>query len=190
MSRAERKGDRRYLCFLRAINVGGHNVTMAELRNVFVSLRFRNVETFIASGNVIIEAPSDDIDALRARIEKALRKSLGYDVDAFLRTEMEIWAAADALPFTPAAIEGARALNIAFASRPVTDEEVAVFNTDTDEFKARGREIYWLCTARQSESKFVSAQMERRLGIRVTWRGINTVRRLSEKYPPQPRARQ
>lgn len=185
MSQKERKGDRRYICFLRAINVGGHNVTMAELRDIFISLRFRNVETFIASGNVIVETSSGDVEELRARIEKALRKSLGYDVDAFLRTETELRAVVGALPFTAEAIESARALNVAFASRPVTDEEVAVFNTDTDEFKAADREIYWLCTARQSESKFVSSVMERRLGIRVTWRGINTVRRLSTKYPPE-----
>jgi len=43
----------RYIAFLRAINVGGHTVKMEHLRGIFESMGFSNVETFIASGNVI-----------------------------------------------------------------------------------------------------------------------------------------
>ena len=50
----------RFIAFLRAINVGGHNVKMEELRVLFESLGFTNVETFIASGNVIFEADSEN----------------------------------------------------------------------------------------------------------------------------------
>ena len=45
----------RHIAFLRAINVSGHNVKMDHLRQLFESLGFSNVETFIASGNVIFE---------------------------------------------------------------------------------------------------------------------------------------
>ena len=45
----------RYIAFLRAINVGGHVVKMDALRRLFESLGFSNVETFIASGNVLFE---------------------------------------------------------------------------------------------------------------------------------------
>ena len=45
----------RYITFLRAINVGGHTVKMDRLREIFESLGFANVETFIASGNVVFE---------------------------------------------------------------------------------------------------------------------------------------
>ena len=46
----------RYIAFLRAINVGGHTVKMAELKRLFEALGFTNVETFIASGNVIFDS--------------------------------------------------------------------------------------------------------------------------------------
>ena len=42
-----------YVALLRGINVGGRNVKMDRLREIFESLGFSNVETFIASGNVI-----------------------------------------------------------------------------------------------------------------------------------------
>ena len=51
----------RYIAFLKAINVGGHNVKMDQLRKIFESMQFKNVETFIASGNVIFETESSGI---------------------------------------------------------------------------------------------------------------------------------
>ena len=48
----------RLIAFLRAINVGGHNVTMEKLRKQFEALGCEEVETFIASGNVIFTSPS------------------------------------------------------------------------------------------------------------------------------------
>ena len=50
----------KYIAFLRAINVGGHTVKMDRLRGLFESLGVLNVETFIASGNVIFEAKKKD----------------------------------------------------------------------------------------------------------------------------------
>ncbi|MBK7317116.1 MAG: DUF1697 domain-containing protein [Anaerolineales bacterium] len=67
----------RYFTFLRAINVGGHTVKMDVLRQLFESLGFSNVETFIASGNVIFEAKTADGKSLEKKIEKALKEALG-----------------------------------------------------------------------------------------------------------------
>jgi uncharacterized protein (DUF1697 family) len=68
----------RYFAFLRAINVGGgHVVKMDRLRQLFESLGFSNVETFIASGNVIFESSSRNAKNLEAKIEKALIRSAG-----------------------------------------------------------------------------------------------------------------
>jgi uncharacterized protein (DUF1697 family) len=68
----------RYVAFLRAINVGGHIVKMDQLRKLFEGLRLANVETFIASGNVIFDCGAEDAQKLERRIEAHLQKSLGY----------------------------------------------------------------------------------------------------------------
>ena len=176
----------RYVSFLRAINVGGHVVPMSELKTIFESLGLENVETFIASGNVIFTARSGKPDALEAKIERGLLARLGYEVTTFLRTEAEILAVTEAEPFARPEIEAAAAFNVAFTKTPLSAAQagqLTAFDTGIDTFRASGREIYWLCRMKQSESKFVSAKMERLLGIRVTWRNMNTVRRLSAKYP-------
>ena len=176
----------RYIAFLRAINVGGHVVTMAELKKIFESMGFKSVETFIASGNVIVESKRMDTDRLEKKIEAGLKKSLGYEVATFLRTEAEIAAVAVHKPFDAAAMESAYALNVAFTDCKLAQSHakaLAAFQSEIDDFSVQGREIYWLCSVRQSDSKFVSSRMEKALGVRVTWRNLNTVRRLSDKYP-------
>jgi uncharacterized protein (DUF1697 family) len=66
----------RYIAFLRAINVGGHNVKMDYLRELFESLGYVNVQTFIASGNVIFDSPTEDARTLEKEIEDHLSSTL------------------------------------------------------------------------------------------------------------------
>ena len=177
----------RFIAFLRAINVGGHNVKMEELRALFESLGLSNVETFIASGNVVFEAP-ENADNLRQKIEAHLHKSLGYAVTAFIRTDSEIAEIARYKPFDEAKLQAAQALNVAFLAGPLSDEAQRTLlrlSTDIDEFHVHGREMYWLCQRKQSESTFSNALFERTLKVKSTFRGWNTVQKLAEKYPPR-----
>ncbi|MGB9403045.1 MAG: hypothetical protein WCA98_05870 [Candidatus Acidiferrales bacterium] len=57
------------------------------------------------------------------------------------------------------------------------------FKSAIDDFHARGREVFWLCKKKQSDSKFTNAAFERALGIRATFRGMNTIAKLAAKYP-------
>ncbi|KAA9333257.1 DUF1697 domain-containing protein [Hymenobacter busanensis] len=80
-----------YIALLRGINVGGHRVTMDELRRHFADLGLARVRTYIQSGNVFFDAPADtDRAQLQARIEAHLHQALGYAVPVFLRTPDEL----------------------------------------------------------------------------------------------------
>ena len=61
----------KFIAFLRAINVGGRNVKMDALRQIFVEMGFAHVETFIASGNVIFDTDVVGRKALEQQIEAA-----------------------------------------------------------------------------------------------------------------------
>ena len=67
----------KFVAFLRAINVGGHLVKMDQLRSLLEELGFVNVETFIASGNVIFESRAGATAPLERKIERVLRDGLG-----------------------------------------------------------------------------------------------------------------
>lgn len=183
---------RRYVAFLRAVNVGGRTVRMEELRAVFAGLGFSGVETFIASGNVIFEASAGSPATLRKKIEVALVTRFKYDIYTFLRTDEDVAAIAAYRPFPKARLDAAVALYVAFVHDPLNaaaERTLAGFETDIDAFHAHGCEVYWLCRKTQSKSGFSNAVFEKALGVRATFRGINTVRRLAEKYPPQAERR-
>ncbi|HXV13589.1 MAG TPA: DUF1697 domain-containing protein, partial [Candidatus Krumholzibacteria bacterium] len=95
----------RYVAFLRAINVGGHVVKMDALRRLFEALDFERVETVIASGNVIFDAPSKSAAALEKKIEGHLHKKLGYEVATFLRTPAQMVGIAEYTPFKRAELD-------------------------------------------------------------------------------------
>src|SRR5207344_913474 len=101
------------VAFLRAINVGGHTVGMAALRAEFEALGLKDVETFIASGNVIFTAPPENRAALEQKIERHLHGALGYEVKTFVRTELEVAAVAVYKPFSDARVRAAQTLNVA-----------------------------------------------------------------------------
>ena len=177
----------RLIAFLRAINVGGHTVTMSELRKQFEALGLKDVETFIASGNVIFTSRSAGLAALEKKIEARLRASLGYEVATFIRTDAEVAAVAGYKPFTASQLRDAGTLCVGFLERPLdaaATRALMAFTTDIDDFHTKGREVYWLCKKKQSDSTFTNAIFERALKIRCTFRGINTVVRLAAKHGP------
>jgi uncharacterized protein (DUF1697 family) len=179
---------KRYIAFLRAVNVGGRVVKMDALRRNFEALGFSNVETFIASGNVIFEAAERDAPALEARIAKELKGELGYEVAVFLRTDAELAVLVKYQPFDKLAVERAAAFNVAFLAVPPGDaakKRLTALKTEIDDFRVHACEVYWLCRKKQSESTFSNAALENAVGMKSTLRGMNTVRKLAEKYPPK-----
>lgn len=176
----------RYLAFLRAINVGGHTFKMDYLRTLFEEMGFPNVESFIASGNVIFDAPVEDIRSLEERVEKRLHESLGYRVATFLRTAVELAAVASYQPFPNEELaEGGAAVYVAFmpsAPGEQAQQKLMGFRSPVDDFHVHEREIYWLCRIRMSESAFSGGLLEKTIGLPATMRNTSTVRKLAAKY--------
>jgi uncharacterized protein (DUF1697 family) len=175
----------RCIAFLRAINVGGHTVKMDTLRQLFESLGFSNVETFIASGNVLFETASKDSIILEKKIESKLCEALGYDVATFIRMAAELKVIADYKAFAQSQLDAATAFNVAFLKEPLDDksmQKVAALETDIDDFHVHGRELYWLCKRKQSESTFSNAVLEKTLGKPSTIRGMTTVQKIAAKH--------
>ena len=175
----------RTFAFLRAINVGGHVVTMAALRGQFEALGLKNVETFIASGNVIFTTPARVPATLPRRIEAHLHRALGYQVHTFLRSEAEVAAFANHRPFPPREIEAPGAFSVGLLAEPLTADRrkaAMALRTDIDDFEVHGREIYWLCRKGQSDSKFNNNRFEKAIQGRATFRSMTTVARLVARY--------
>ena len=169
----------RYIAFLRAINVGRHVVKMDRLRALFEELGFRNVETFIASGQVIFDTRAADPDKLEAKIEKHLHAALGYEVASFIRQPAEL------AKIAAHARDGPGTLYIFFTrQRPskAAQEKLMSHAGEVDSFEVHGREVYWYSRQGFSGSKFTGALLEKIIGMPATARNVNTVQRLIDKY--------
>jgi uncharacterized protein (DUF1697 family) len=142
----------RYVAFLRAINVGNRRVPMGVLKQLFEDIGFAQVETFIASGNVIF---SSDSPPSESKIATHLEKSLGYDVDTFVRTAEEVISVSKTQPFFEEGQENIT-VHIGFLHQALTPEIAERFanvSTNDDEFRIVGREYYYLCRIKVSDSK-------------------------------------
>src|SRR3954447_20855956 len=88
-----------WVALLRAINVGGRKVPMAELRTLCEELGLTDVRTYIASGNVVLRSPLRSAGKVRALLEPALEERFGFPVVVVVRTPEQLRAVVDVLPF-------------------------------------------------------------------------------------------
>ena len=143
----------RLIAFLRAINVGGHTVTMAQLRKEFEALDLKEVETFIASGNVVFETTTKKTNTLERKIERALKAALGYEVRTFVRGEAQLAKIVNHWPFPQSKFDESWQSNIIFLADNLNEklkQHVNALGTNTDAFEVHGREIYWLRRRKQA----------------------------------------
>ncbi len=88
-----------YVALLRGINVGGRNVIrMADLRSAFEEGGFRDVATYIQSGNVIFRATGSTPGALTTRIEEMLASAFDYQARIALRSREAMEAVVTGAP--------------------------------------------------------------------------------------------
>jgi uncharacterized protein (DUF1697 family) len=167
------------------MNLGNRRLPMSRLKEVFEELGLEDVETFIASGNVVFSDKAGDTAKLESRIARHLEKSLGYGVDTFVRTVEEIAALGRAKVFDEDGREGVT-IHVGFfqqALAPETARKFAAIRTGEDEIVLRGREYFWLCRVRTPDSKVWSLPETRALRLPTsTMRNISSIRKLIAKH--------
>ena len=177
----------RCIAFLRAVNVGGRIVKMDALRAAFEALGLAEVQTFIASGNVIFETRARDLAALERRIERQLQASFGFEIDTFIRSEAELGKIVAHPAFEAADVAAAATHVVGFiAAAPDAGARatIAGLASRADQFHVHARELYWLSTHKQSDSTFSNVGFEKILRLPATFRSISTLRKLLAKLAP------
>lgn len=179
----------RYVAFLRGMNLGKRRLEMSRLRDLFGELGYKDVATFIASGNVIFSTAETDAKVLESRIAEHLEKSLGYRVDTFIRTLSRVETIARLTPFVEDGKDGIT-VHVGFlhdAPDPELKRGLLVARSSVDEFSVDGREYYWLCRIRTSDSKIWTSREVRALSLPTsTMRNMSSIRKLVAKHAGPP----
>lgn len=167
------------------MNLGKRRLEMSRLRDLFGELGYEDVATFIASGNVIFSTTERDAKALESRIAVQLEESLGYRVDTFIRTLPDVEAIARSSRFVEDGEDGVT-IHVGFlhdAPSPELKRGLLAMRTSVDEIHVDGREYYWLCRIRTSDSKIWTSREVRALCLPTsTMRNMSSVRKLVAKH--------
>jgi uncharacterized protein (DUF1697 family) len=173
----------RYIALLRGINVGGHQVKMERLREVFAELGLAHVRTYIQTGNVFFDTDAGDRAGLTLAIEGHLRQALGYEVPTCLRTVPELERTLALDPFKEVVVTDGMRLNIVFAARPIPPTlELPLWSAKRDMQIVSATEmdafvVWYLINGRApADGKFI----ERALGGKVTSRFFHTTAKILE----------
>lgn len=173
----------RCVAFLRAVNVGGRVVKMDALRKIFESMGLADVESFIASGNVVFS--SKGVKGLDVKIAAGLERALGYEVPTFVRTAGEIADLATQRPFAERDVAAFPTHLVGFLSKNLDAagvERLSLISSPDDRFHVRGRDFWWLSKHHQARPAITGRQLEKALGQPTTLRNVNTIRRIAERF--------
>lgn len=177
-----------YAALLAAVNVGKRQVPMADLRELLTGLGYRDVRTYLASGNAVFttdDGEDADQEAIGARISAALADRFGFDVPCLVRDGSYLSAVVQACPFPADAVEG-RQLHAVFYSADVTADRYADIDQAAflpEEFRLGDQVMYLYVPGGLGRSQLAAALARpagRLKGIHATGRNWNTVKALVE----------
>ncbi|MCB9451117.1 MAG: DUF1697 domain-containing protein [Anaerolineaceae bacterium] len=170
-----------YISLLRGINVGGNKkIRMAELKALYESLGFTNVQTLLQSGNVIFETAADPAQ-LAAQIEAGVFNTFGFESKIILRTCADLRAVVEHAPYTAEQLaEPSKALVTFLATAPGDTAIQTLLNDHQgpEVLQVVGQELFVFYTDGAGRSKLTNVFIEKRLKTTGTARNWNTILKL------------
>ncbi len=164
---------------IRAVNVGGAKLPMADLRAIATELGATDVSTYIASGNLLCTPPGDAAAFDRA-LERAIEERFGYVREVISRTPAELRAALDAHPFEIIEPKYSYVTFLLTAPTPDAVAKARTFATGDDRWEVIGREMHIRYAGGAGRPQMKDASIGRALGVPGTARNLNTVAKLIE----------
>ncbi len=173
-----------YIALLGGINVGGHNVKMEHLRQLFTQLGFADVRSYIQTGNVFFETSQDDRRVLARTIEAHLQEVLGYNVPVLLRAIPELEQIVDLNPFQHLEVTPDMRLCVIFLDEPPPKDLILPLRAPKNDIelvhttRSEAFTVWYLINGRppsSSSDKFVATALGAR---KATTRFFHTVAKI------------
>lgn len=173
-----------YYALLKGINVSGNKtIKMAELKAMMEKLGFKNVRTYIQSGNVVFESTAK-AEAVKKKIENGISGTFRFIVTVVIRSRAEMEKLVKEYPFRK--VKGHTEYKISAGFLESVPEKALVKelesqSSDLEIIKVIGDNLYHLCRGNFSDSLLFKRNLpEKILKINCTIRNWNTVNKLLE----------
>ena len=176
----------KYLCFLRGINVSGHKINkMAELRELLNSVGYKNVKTYIQSGNIILDSVIQTKEEQSAAIELLLQEKYGWEIPCIVLDTEDLSRIVDHNPYKNISKEKATLPYVCLPKRALSKKDVdglKAVHFEGEYFNVTKNAIYLYSTLELNKSKLSNNFFEKKLTISCTtrnWRTLNKLKELS-----------
>jgi uncharacterized protein (DUF1697 family) len=127
----------RFVALLRGVNVGGHNkLPMADLRAALTADGLDGVRTYIQSGNIVLDSPTDEVEIVAARVRSVIARAFVLDIPVVAVTAQGFRDLADANPFS--AEPDPRRVHAIVLPHPPTAEGLVAIAARQEAAAARG----------------------------------------------------
>ena len=168
----------KYITLLRGINVSGQKkMKMEELSRLYESLGFRNVKTYIQSGNVLFDYKRADVASLKRKIESAIKQQFEFDVRVLVTTPTKLKHIVERNPFKD---EKSCITLLLETPRKISRDELNAVKQETERFEIANNVVYLFCPSGYARTKLSNNFIERKLEVSSTTRGLKTLKKLLE----------
>lgn len=166
-----------YIVILRGINVSGKNsIPMVELRELVTIMGFQNVQTYIQSGNIILNSKLSK-DQVIEKVKNGITSKFGYDVPVLARTIFE-WE--KAITNNPYPTENHKIVSFTFLSDVPEETTIEVNITNSDVYTVINDMVYMYCPDGFGRTKLTNNLFEKKLKVTATSRNLRTTLKLLE----------
>ncbi len=168
-----------YFLFLRAINVGGHNmIKMTHLTSWLQQLVFENIKTYLQSGNVVFQSKYKDVGLLENQIRAKIMVEAQLDIACIIRTHKELIKLNSLLDKYEADKPENSSVFVTMLSVLPTNEnfeKLSSVKSEPDSFIAYGSDIVLVCQQPYHKTKLSNNLFERTLRVEATTRNHKTI---------------
>lgn len=171
-----------HIALLRGINVGGRNkIKMADLKGFLSENNFENVQTYIQSGNIVLDSPIDISTKVAQKIHQIIKDNFDLDIKVVVKSPAEIIKIVKATPIEMTEnIPHNRVFAMLLDSIP-SDESVEFFlqqDFTPDILTINNDVVYFACPNGVSKSKLSNNLIEKKLKVNGTTRNYKTMMKL------------
>lgn len=167
---------KKYVAFLRGINVGNIRIKMPDLKVAFEKLGFSDVKTYLQTGNVVFLA-SESPDTIKSVLEKSLSETFHYDAYVLVYDFEVLTKVVSAYPFEKN--EEHHAYIIFVDNDGIFEELIAISQTMNEEIEAGKKVIYWKVKRGDStDTPFSKILAKTKYKSSTTVRNINTIEKM------------
>lgn len=171
-----------YISILRGINVGGHKIIkMDALKDLYRSLGYKNVHSYIQSGNIIFQTTSNNTIRIAEDIQHAIHSQFGYDVPTIVKTRDEWSAIIQGQPFLKDETKDEKCVHVTILSSILHDlssEKFLNYKSESEDIFITPQAVYLYCSQGYGQTQISNNLIEKMLQVPATTRNWKTIQKL------------